>query len=164
MKPGNARILTVNGGSSSIKFALFGAGGSLLRILQGGIERIGLPDASFHVKSSNQADSFSRVVKAPDPAAAVAVLTDWIEKHSGSDAVTAVGHRIVNGGPQYYQPQRITTGMIEELRGLGPFDPDHMPEDFLLTEAFQRRFPGLPQVACFDTAPRYSHGRRDHDR
>jgi acetate kinase len=57
MKPGNLRIMTVDGGSSSIKFALFGGGGSLHRILQGGIERIGLPDASFHVKSSNQADS-----------------------------------------------------------------------------------------------------------
>ena len=151
MKPGNPRILTVNGGSSSIKVALFG-GGSLHRILQGGIERIGLPDASFHVKSSNQADSFSRSVKAPDRAAAVAVMTDWIEKHSDSDALTAVGHRIVNGGPKYYKSQRFTPEMIEELRRLSPFDPEHMPDEILLVEAFHRRFPDLPQVACFDTA------------
>jgi acetate kinase len=151
MKPGNPRILTVNGGSSSIKVALFG-GSSLHRILQGGIERIGLPDASFHVKSSNQADSFSRSVKAPDHAAAVAVLTDWIDKHSDSDALTAVGHRIVNGGPKYYKSQRFTPEMIEELRRLSPFDPEHMPDEILLVEAFHRRFPDLPQVACFDTA------------
>jgi acetate kinase len=91
-------------------------------------------------------------VKAPDHAAAVAVLMDWVAERSGSDALTAVGHRVVNGGPKYYKPQRITTEMVEELRHLSPFDPDHMPEEILLTEAFHRRFPDLPQVACFDTA------------
>ena len=152
MKPGNPRILTVNGGSSSIKFALFGGGGSLHRILEAGIERIGLLDASFHVNSSNQADSFSRSVEAPDHGAAVSILMDWIEEHKGKDAMTAVGHRVVNGGPKYYKAQRITPEMVEELRRLSPFDPDHMPEETLLTEAFHRRFPDLPQVACFDTA------------
>ena len=59
---------------------------------------------------------------------------------------------MVNGGPKYYKPQRITAEMVEELRRLSPFDPDHMPEEILLAEAFHRRFPDLPQVACFDTA------------
>jgi len=58
----------------------------------------------------------------------------------------------VHGGPKYYKPQRITAEIVEELRRLSPFDPDHMPEELLLTEAFHRRFPDLPQVACFDTA------------
>ena len=154
MKPGNPRILTVNGGSSSIKVALFG-GSSLHRILQGGIERIGLPDASFHVKSSNQADSFSRSVKAPDHAAAVAVLTDWIDKHSDSDALTAVGHRIVNGGPKYYKSQRVTPEMVEELRGLSPFDPEHMPEEILLAQAFHCRFPNQRSPVHHGTASPY---------
>ena len=152
MKPGKPRILPINGGSSSIKFALFEAGDSLRRILEGGIERIGLPDATLRVKGVNQVDSFSRQVKAPDHAAAVTILMDWIEKQSDGAALSAVGHRIVNGGPRYYKPQRITPAMIEELRGLSPFDPDHMPEEILLAEAFHRRFPDLPQVACFDTA------------
>ena len=60
MKPANPRILTINGGSSSIKFALFEAGDSLRRILEGGIERIGLPEATLRVKGLNQADNFSR--------------------------------------------------------------------------------------------------------
>ena len=77
---------------------------------------------------------------------------DWIEQHSGRDALTAVGHRVVHGGPKYYKPQRITAEMVKELNQLSPFDPDHMPEEILLTEAFHRRFPDLPQVACFDTA------------
>ncbi|MGC0778920.1 MAG: acetate/propionate family kinase [Candidatus Acidiferrum sp.] len=152
MKSANPRILTINGGSSSIKFALFEAGDSLRQILEGGIERIGLPEATLQVKGVEQADNFSRLVKAPDHTAAVGALMDWIEERSGRDALTAVGHRVVHGGPKYYKPQRITAEMVEELRRLSPFDPDHMPEEILLTAAFHRRFPDLPQVACFDTA------------
>ena len=152
MKPTNPRILTINGGSSSIKFALFEGSDSLRRILDGGIERIGLPEATFRVKGSGQADNFSRSVKAPDHTVAVGVLMDWIEERSGRDALTAVGHRVVHGGPKYYKPQRITAEMVTELKQLSPFDPEHMPEEIQLTEAFHRRFPDLPQVACFDTA------------
>ena len=152
MKPANPRILTINGGSSSIKFALFEAGDSLRRILEGAIERIGLPDATLRVKGLNQADNFSRPVTAPDHTVAVGALMDWIEERSGRDALTAVGHRVVHGGPKYSKPQRITAEMVEELHRLSPFDPEHLPEEILLTEAFHRRFPDLPQVACFDTA------------
>jgi acetate kinase len=152
MNPANPRILTINGGSSSIKFALFEAGESLQRILAGGIDRIGQPEATLQVKGSDQADNFSRAVNVPDHAAAVAVLMDWMQKLSGRGALAAIGHRVVHGGPKYYKPQRITGEMLEELRRLSPFDPDHMPEEILLTEAFQHRFPDLPQVACFDTA------------
>ena len=152
MKPVSPRILTINGGSSSIKFAVFEAGDSLRRILEGGIERIGLPEATLRVKGSNQTDNFSRLVPAPDHTVAVGILMDWIEERIRRGELTAVGHRVVHGGPKYSKPQRITVEMIEELRQLSPFDPEHMPEEILLTEAFHRRFPGLPQVACFDTA------------
>jgi len=152
MKPANSRILTINGSSSSIKFALFEAGDSLQRILDGRIERIGLPEATLRVKDVNPADNFSRLVAAPDHTVAVGALMDWIAERSGRDELSAVGHRVVHGGPKYYKPQRITAEMVEELRRLSPFDPDHIPEEILLTEAFHRRFPHLPQVACFDTA------------
>ena len=152
MKPANLRILTINGGSSSIKFAVFEAGDPLRRILEGGIERIGMPEAAMTVKGVNPADNFSRLVTAPDHTEAVGALMDWIEERSGHDALTAVGHRVVHGGPKYIQPQRTTAEMVAELHRLSPFDPDHLPEEILLTEAFHRRFPNLPQVACFDTA------------
>ena len=77
---------------------------------------------------------------------------DWIEERSGREALTAVGHRVVHGGPRYSEAQRVTTEMVEELHQLSSFDPEHLPEEILLTEAFHRRFPDLPQVACFDTA------------
>lgn len=152
MKPAHPRILTINGGSSSIKFALFEAGDSLARILAGGIERIGRPEAILQVKGINQADNFSRPVTAPDHTVAVGILMDWIEQRSEQDGLTAVGHRVVHGGPQYSAPQLITQEMVEALHQLSPFDPEHLPEEILLTTAFHHRFPHLPQVACFDTA------------
>ncbi|CAK0749177.1 Acetate kinase [Gammaproteobacteria bacterium] len=153
MKSANPHILAINGGSSSIKYALFELDGSLRRILEGGIERIGLPEATLRVTSVvNPAVNFSRCVEAPDFRMAVNALVDWIEELSRVDALTAVGHRVVHGGPQYGEPQHITPEMLEVLRRLSPFDPGHLPEEILLIEAFHRRFPDLPQVACFDTA------------
>jgi acetate kinase len=152
VKQAKACILTVNGGSSSIKFALFEAGDSLQRILTGRIERIGLPEARFVAKGLNAADNFNKSVAAPNHTAAVGMLMDWIEARIRRGELTAVGHRVVHGGPKYSEPQRITTEMVEELHQLRPFDPEHLPEEILLTEAFHHRFPELVQVACFDTA------------
>jgi acetate kinase len=152
MKPANPRILTINGGSSSIKFALFDAGDPLRRILEGEIERIGLPEATFVARGVNKADNFTRSVTAANHTAAVGVLMDWIEEPIRRGELTAVGHRVVHGGPKYSEPQRLTTEMVEDLHRLSSFDPEHLPEEILLTEAFHRRFPELPQVACFDTA------------
>jgi acetate kinase len=152
MKPTSPRILTINGGSSSIKFALFRVGDPPQRLLEGGIERIGQPEATLRVKDLNGGDNFSRLVAAPDHSAAVGALMGWIVESSGRGALTGIGHRVVHGGPTYSQPQRITPEMIEELSRLSPFDPEHLPEEIMLIEAVRRRFPDLPQVACFDTA------------
>jgi len=152
VKQAKASVLTINGGSSSIKFALFNANPTLRRILAGSIERIGLPDATFEVKGLNKADNFTRSVIAPNHTTAVGLLMDWIEERIQHGELTAVGHRVVHGGPKYSEPQRITSEMVEELHQLQPFDPEHLPEEILLTEAFHRRFPDLVQVACFDTA------------
>jgi len=150
METANQHILTINGGSSSIKFALFDSGTSPKRILAGGIDRIGLPDATWHSKGLDNADTFSHPVQAPNHKAAVAILMDWIEKRR--DSLAAVGHRVVHGGPKYSEPQRITPEMLADLRVLTPFDPEHLPEEILLTEEFHHRFPDLLQIACFDTA------------
>ena len=155
MQPANPRILTINGGSSSIKFALF-EGGDLRRVVEGTISRIGLSEATLRVKGEHPADTESRPLAVPDYAAAVGALMDWVGSHSGRDMLTAVGHRVVHGGPKYREPLRITAEVVEDLRQFSPFDPEHMPQEILLIEAFQHRFPGLPQVACFDTA--FHHG------
>jgi acetate kinase len=135
MKHGGACILTINGGSSSAKFALFEVRNSIRRILKGRIERIGLPDATFGVESREEAESFSRPVTAPDHCVAVNALMDWVEERIGCDHLSAVGHRVVHGGPKYSEPQRITPELVAELRQLSPFDPEHLPEEIRLTEA-----------------------------
>ena len=152
MKLTSPSILTINGGSSSIKFALFEDGDKLRQIMEGAIERIGLPGPTMRVRGLNREDNFSRLVTAPDHRVAMAHLMDWIEELNESGAITAVGHRVVHGGPTYSEPQRIDAKMIEQLKKLSQFDPEHMPEEILLIEAFQQRYPELPQLACFDTA------------
>jgi acetate kinase len=156
MKPVNPKILTINGGSSSIKFALFEVGNTLDRILHGEIERIGLPGASLHVDGSEYAGSQVRPVTAPDHDSAVAVLLGCIEEPRGQVALSAVGHRIVHGGQTYSEPHLVTPALMDELGRLSPLDPEHLPHEISLIESFLRRFPGLPQVACFDTA--FHHG------
>lgn len=145
-------ILTVNGGSSSIKFALFEDTEPLRRVLSGHIEGIGQAQGKFAVKGAEASDNVSQDVAARDHTDAVTILMDWVHRRIEHGALAAVGHRVVHGGPKYWEPQRITREMIEELHQLSPFDPEHLPEEILLTEAFHKRFPDMVQVACFDTA------------
>lgn len=162
MKSTTRCVLTVNGGSSSIKIALFEVAGERRRILEGKIEGIGLAQGKFAIKGTEPSDGFSKPVNVPDHAAAVDILMEWAQERIEHGSLAAVGHRVVHGGPKYWEPQRITPEIIETLHQLSPFDPEHLPEEILLTEAFHRHFPGLPQVACFDTAfhhdlPRVAH-------
>src|ERR1043166_7914459 len=152
MRPIAPSVLTVNGGSSSIKFALFEAANVPRRILLGRIEGIGLREGTFKVKGSDPSDSFDKSVAASDPAAAVNLLMDWIDARIESGALSCVGHRVVHGGPKYWEPQRITPDLIKELHQLSAFDPEHLPEEIRLIEAFHHRFPELSQVRCFATA------------
>jgi len=152
MNPTKTFILTINGGSSSIKFSLYEAGDPLLSIVKGEIERIGLPGSIMRINCLNPAESISRSLMASDHKAAVNELLDWLETRSECNAINAVGHRVVHGGPKYNVGQRINQEVIQDLRQLSPFDPEHLPAELLLIEAFIQRFPNLPQVACFDTA------------
>jgi acetate kinase len=104
------------------------------------------------VKGLTLVDNFSWAVTAPDHSAAVGIIMNWIEERIGCAKLLAVGHRVVHGGPKYNKPQLITKEIGLELHRLSPFDPEHLPAEILLIEAFGRRFPDLKQVACFDTA------------
>ena len=150
MKPPKALVLTINGGSSSIKFALYECTGALRRILVGGIERIGSAQATLQVSGVDAGDHQSHPVVASDHGAAVTALMDWIAARSLT--LAGVGHRVVHGGPAYHEPHLVTPELLQDLRRIAPYDPEHLPEELQLIEAFRQRFPTLPQVVCFDTA------------
>jgi len=144
-------ILTVNGGSSSIKFALYRADSPTTRLLSGKIERIGLPKPTLTIQDGAR-KAAPLVIAASSHRAAADFLIGWLERHIGFANVAGVGHRVVHGGLKLSQAQRITPHLVDELHRISPYDPEHMPSGIQLMEVFHQRHPRLPQVACFDTA------------
>src|SRR5437762_14060673 len=145
-------VLTINSGSSSLRFALFNALESLPQILIGKFERVGLSDASLSFTDSLAKQSDERRIDAPNHVACVPLLVELLEKRAGVRAVSAIGHRVVHGGPRYREPRRVDGAMLEELRRISSFAPNHLPATIALMEVFAARFPQVPQIACFDTA------------
>jgi len=149
-------LLTLNAGSSSIKFAIFAPNGPPTRILSGKIERIGLSDTKFAVKShvypSANIEAPPLLNKVSSYSEAIQALVVWLEKEFDQLKIGAVSHRVVHGGHLYTAPQIISPAMVNELKRLCPFDPEHLPNEILLIETLQQRFPKLQQIACFDTA------------
>lgn len=152
MPSNKGSILTINVGSSSIKFALYENGESLERIVVGEITRIGLEGSAISVKDDKGQQVISETVSIPDHKSASDAILKLIEMNPWGKSIQAIGHRVVHGGPKYSKPEKITEEVIEELRSLIPFDPMHLPQEILVIQSFQKRFPELLQVACFDTA------------
>lgn len=146
----DAGILTINGGSSSVKFALFDGGGSLKRRLKGKIDRIGAGNATLSFEDERGLMETGSV-DCPDHGAAAGLLIDLLGSRAGLDTVGAIGHRVVHG-MERCSPEPVTDALLEELKRIRPFDPQHLPSEIELIEAFRKIRPGLPQVACFDTA------------
>jgi acetate kinase len=149
--PDRSDILTVNGGSSSLKFALFERTDPPARRASGRIERIGLPDPRLAVTGVGGL-RHEAGVEAPDPQAAVGLLVEWLGREVGLLALAAVGHRVVHGGGRYHRPVPFTDELIAEPRRIGPYDPEHLPGELELIEPLRRLDRALPQVAWFDTA------------
>jgi len=144
-------ILVLNSGSSSIRFALYPQSQPLQRIASGRVERIGLENAAFTTTLTDRKQPGTKRISAANHSAALESVFQWLDE-AGFKSISAIGHRIVHGGPNYKDPERVTPKMIGELRRISPYDPEHMPAAIALIEAVQQRYPGLPQVACFDTA------------
>ncbi|GAB2590993.1 acetate/propionate family kinase [Spirosoma areae] len=145
------QILTVNGGSSSIKFEVFNGGDFSNRGLYGCIDRIGLPGTTLTFTDPVTHHSSRIPVNAINCSSIVDFLIDWLEKQPIFDRIRAVGHRIVQG-MEHQGPAYITQELLNELRRISAYDPDHLPSEMKLIETFQKRHPHLLQVACFDTA------------
>ena len=133
MKPPETCILTINGGSSSIKFAVYQAGDPLKRRLHGKLDRIGLSgtNLTFDDPAANRPES--RTLDASDHKSAATFLIDWLDGQHGFESVRAVGHRVVHG-MQHTAPELVTQALLDELHRISPYDPDHLPNEIELIE------------------------------
>ena len=144
-------ILTINGGSSSIKFALYEAVEPLKRGLHGMVDRIGLSGTNLKFHEADGKPEVSRKLVAADHKSAANALIDWLEKKIDFKSVKGVGHRVVHG-MKHTEPEIVSRILLDELRRISPNAPDHLPREIELIETFRQRYPKLPQIACFDTA------------
>jgi len=155
-------ILTLNAGSSSIKFALFARTSPVPRQpeLVGQIDGIGAAGGQrAHLKAR---DGSGRVLDdtdldldgAPEThhRSALKFLVDWLHRHEAGWRVAGVGHRVVHGAQKFSQPVVLDAAMVDTLRGFIPLAPLHQPHNLAGIDALSAALPGLPQVACFDTA------------
>lgn len=151
MKSAKPSILTINGGSSSIRFALYLAGGVPELRLYGKIDRIGVSGTNLTFKDSTGKAQERSIISLADNKSAANFLIDWLEEQNGFKTIRAVGHRVVHG-MTHSEPERMTPELLDELHRITPYDPEHLPLEIELIETFRSRYPALEQLACFDTA------------
>ena len=145
------RVLCLNAGSSSLKLA-FQAGE--VRLAQGAVERIGLDRGRFWLQTvadgrSPKGAAVDTQDRFPDHAAAVEASLSALERVNLHPQ--AVAHRLVHGGPVHHAPALIDPALLDSLRDLVHFAPLHLPAEIAAIDAVARRYPRLPQIACFDT-------------
>ena len=154
-------ILVVNAGSSSIKFSSYEIdGGRTLRLaLKGQIDGIGTRARlrAQDAKGGALTDQKYSIDDVPDTPAAMAAVSGWLRTHLGGGLPVAVGHRIAHGGPEFAAPVMVDDAVLAALERLVPLAPLHQPYNIGPMRSIQARFPGTPQIACFDTAFHRGH-------
>jgi acetate kinase len=144
-------ILSLNGGSSSLKFAVYRLSGTAEeRMFSGAVEAIGQPSGKAWLRGRDKTLQ-EETGKFPDHTAAMKKMFAGL-REQGVEKLAAAGHRIVHGGPKFTAPQLIDVRLKQALKELIPFAPLHLPSQIAMIEAVEAHFPDLPQVACFDTA------------
>jgi len=151
VKTENKNILTINGGSSSIKIAVYKSVAAPERIISCQLERIGSSNPVLVFTDPDNLQKKSESVKASNMTEAVDVLINWLDKKNSFENLAAIGHRIVHG-MEYTEAQFISDSLLAELEKIVPYDPDHLPGEIELIKALRKKIPLLPQIACFDTA------------
>ena len=150
-------ILTLNAGSSSIKFALFGGAEGGERLLHGSLSRIGASGATLKCLAADGSVLSDKAISAVTAADAGAQLITWLKAQFAKPGLAengkpvAIGHRIVHGGMRSLEHQRITTLLLAEMDKAVPLDPAHLPVELGLIRQCRQQFAQLPQFACFDT-------------
>ena len=154
-------ILVINAGSSSIKFQLFGVGGGdeLERRLKGQVEGIGTHPRLIAKRFDGKilADERWDAAEVKNPPSALDKLVVFLRGQIGGNLPSAVGHRVVHGGPDFAQPTVVDTDVLQRLKRFIPLAPLHQPNNLAPIEAILARQHPVLQVACFDTAFHRGH-------
>ena len=142
-------VLTVNAGSSSIKFSLFEARLPLAPVFWGAIDNIGGAASCFRVHDGG--GDFERQFAIPDHVTAVRVLADWLQERITASQLQAIGHRIVFEGSKNGATCEVTPDILDAMFFARSYDSEHLPQEQLLIETLKRAFPDAMHVACFDS-------------
>ena len=143
-------VLALNGGSSSLKFAVFPMEGET-PLLQGKAERIGLKDSSLRITDGAGRQLADERRQFADHAAALKRVLEFV-RGSTPHKLSAAGHRVVRGGIGADDPELVTPELMRRIREMVPYLPDHLPHQIAAIEAVNEFEVALPQVVCFDTA------------
>lgn len=141
--------LTLNTGSSSVKFALYKAAEEPIRYIHGQVERLGL--AARLILQLPDEKQEKELGEATHDSAVRHILTS-LEPHLQGRTIDGIGHRIVHGGSEFFQPTVLSPDVLQKLEKLIPLAPLHQPYSLATIRAAIHAFPGVPQVGCFDTA------------
>ncbi len=148
-------ILTLNAGSSSIKFALYAAGEDPVLEASGMVDALG-QDATLILRPEG-GDTSVAALGPTDHGTGVTAILVALGQHLNGRRVAGVGHRIVHGGPVIDGPRVLDAGLLEELARLKPLAPLHQPHNLAAVHAARAAFPGAVQVGAFDTAFHRGH-------
>lgn len=146
----DSSLLTINTGSSSLKAGIYRTGAQ--RLIDAEARQIGQESGRITIVDTSGRTRLDETVRLPDHRAALDHVLGWLRDHASADSIVAVGHRVVHGGRKYTQPARVDGALLAELRNLVPLAPEHLPQAIAAIEKTEQLLPGVPQVACFDTA------------
>ncbi|MGA2893159.1 MAG: acetate kinase [Xanthobacteraceae bacterium] len=151
-------ILTINAGSSSIKFALFEAGAELSECMRGEVEGLGAtPRLHAARPGDKRIEQALAETEANDHASALGIVLEFLKNNIANIAIAGVGHRVVHGGADFSESIILDEQKVRALEQVNPLAPLHSPHNISGVRAAQRAFPEAPQVACFDTAFHRAH-------
>ncbi len=152
MSPASVHILTVNSGSSSARFSLYILGPDERRLIAARCDGIGLAQGRFAVQDEHGKILFESALGIPDHETASRRFVDWLHRSADGAPIDGVGHRFLHGGTRFIEPVTVTPAVEEELRRIVRVGPESIFPELRVLGAVRTLLPGLPNVACFDTA------------
>lgn len=142
----------MNRGSATLKSALYGTGDQEELLLSMTVDEAGGSGGRLKIDDASGSTLFDSGVDSGRTENALEAMFGWLGEHGFLSGLAAAGHRLVHGGSRYKDPLRITPEFLTEIERLVPLDPDHLPAAIRGIKFIAKKFPELPQVACFDTA------------